>query len=57
MDIEKYLAEICFCRKCGQGLRENFELIAYNETMWNIRCNRCNHTFMIYQEQLDKADA
>lgn len=58
MDIEKYLAEICFCRLCGQGLRDNFEFdtecIGCNEPNdWAILCKRCSHIFIVTKEMLD----
>jgi hypothetical protein len=52
MNIETYLADICFCRKCGQGLRENFER-EERPGGWRIRCRRCSHEFTITDGVLD----
>ena len=53
MTIDQYLAEKAFCRKCGQGLRENFSVVVQTEVLWLVRCARCTYQFEIRKTHLD----
>jgi DNA-directed RNA polymerase subunit RPC12/RpoP len=44
MNIEQHLSER-FCRACGQGLRENFEIL--DLASGTVQCKRCSRKFVV----------
>lgn len=52
MDIEQYLEDTAFCPRCGQGFRENFQVLIEGPPCWHIECLRCFHEFIINSADL-----
>lgn len=50
--IERYLADDAFCPLCGQGFRENFQILGVDLAYWAVECRNCTHRYKISKEKL-----